>query len=129
MSDQYLTPEMAQKLADIGYAPQEQAALQQQLDQAIALRGQQQVQRLTPEAQRYEGIGDMARLIGSFAHENNLRGQQGEILGKQKQGLGDWMTHAERMRQEAQAQALRSGQQPQQAAPPQPFTGMDYSQT
>lgn len=125
--NEYLTPEMAQRLANIAYIPEEHGGLQQQLEQAIALRSRQMPNRTSAQAATYDGIGHLARQIGSFAQEQDLRKQQGALRGQQKNGYGEFL------KQLFQAQALRGEfpQQPpqaqQQAAPPA-FTPMDLSQ-
>ncbi len=108
---QYLTPEMAQQLAGVAYAPEEQSGLQQQLAQALALRNGQQAPHQSARAALWDGLGDIARNIESHATEGRVRGQQADLLGSQKSAYGEYL------KQLAQAQALR-GQQPQQPQDP-----------
>lgn len=105
---QFLTPEMAQKLGSLAYAPQEQNALQQQLDQAIALRGEPDPHRRSALAATYDGVGNLVRDIGSHAAENRIRVQQRDLMGQQKSGATDILRQMGLM-----AQALRQQQQAQ----------------
>lgn len=112
----YLTPEMAQRLANVAYAPEEQGGLQDQLAQAIALRNGQERHHESSKAALYDGIGDIARNIGSFGQENKIRGQQTNLLNSQKSAYGDYMKQL--------AAALRGGQPQPQPQDPSASGGM-----
>lgn len=104
----YLTPQQAQALANIAYAPEEQDQLSQQIQQAAALRQTPQPTYRTPLAAALGGAGDLINRIRSFNQENKLRGQQADLLSQQKTEFGDYL------KQLAMAQQLRNGA-PQQA--------------
>ena len=137
---QFLTPEMAQQLANASFAPEEQERLKEQLAQARALRQHDNTQYMTPGAAALGGIGHLANVFQSIRDEGDAKTKQLSLTNAQKDAAAKYLQQAELQRQHeeqlmlqlAQARALRPGGQewtgPQAAAPnaPSPQQALMY---
>lgn len=111
MSDNFLTPEMVDKLMALSGNSDQERILEEQLAQAQALRNKQWPQYTVPLAAAIGGIGHIFDNVRGAMQEKDLRGQQQGFLAKDLE-LRRLYGHGLFSQEQAQGQA-----RPQDLAP------------
>lgn len=102
-----LSPEELQQLLGMGSLDERGDAIQQQLEQAMALRNVRPVQRSTAGGAILSGLGDVVGNVRSEMQQKDLRSQQAANLDKKDAGrLAYAQAMANALRRSSEAQNL-----------------------